>query len=109
LDADLRAIKTALAELSDPELRALISYTTETPQYAPGFLTWLDHACDWETRRRAGLDFRLVPLASVIPPEQDAVSGLAAILLRKRFADMPAVAALFGTIFAALTGDAGRH
>jgi hypothetical protein len=41
----LRAIKAALEELSDAELGALIDATYKAPQVAPGFLAWLDTAC----------------------------------------------------------------
>ena len=42
MDADLIAIKTALAEISDGELHALIAATYGVPQTAPGLLAWLE-------------------------------------------------------------------
>jgi hypothetical protein len=104
MDADLSPIVAALADLSDADLRALIRCTCKAPQLAPGFMAWLDTACDWEERRCRDARFRLAPPESAIPPEEDAMSIAGAVVLRQRFADMPAAAALFGAIADVLAG-----
>jgi len=54
MDTDLTAIKTALADISDTDLHALIAATYGVPQTAPGLLVWIDGTCDWELNRRRG-------------------------------------------------------
>ena len=49
---DSTAIRVALAELGDDELRALIATAIGGPQTAPGLLAWIEHAADWELHRR---------------------------------------------------------
>ena len=46
MDTDLTAVKAALADISDPELAALIAATYGVPQTAPGLLSWIDSACE---------------------------------------------------------------
>ncbi len=104
---DLSPIIAALGDLSDAQLSALIKCTYEAPQIAPGFLAWLDTACDWEQHRRTGFHYHLLPPESAIPPEEDAVSIAAVAVLRQQFADVPAVAALFGA--EVLMGGATKH
>ncbi len=98
MTADLSPLFAALANLSDAELRALIKYTYKGPQIAPGFLAWLDTACDWEERRRRNDHLPLLPPESAIPAEEGAVSITAVVVLRHQFANVPAVAALFQAI-----------
>lgn len=112
MDAELRAVAAALAALTDAELLALICAANGSLQAAPGFLAWVEHVADWETRRRAGLDFVLQPPDAAIDPCEDAASLAAAMMLRKQFArHVPRVAALFAAIVGALTGTASatRH
>jgi hypothetical protein len=114
LDNDLTPVVAALAKLADGELAALIDATDEVPQIAPGLLAWIEGACDWELNRRRGLDFPLQPPDAAIPPEEEAVSIAAAVIIRAQFAqdDRPeagAVAVLFDAIVAVLSGGERRH
>src|SRR5258708_7865967 len=84
-DAALRGVRAALASMTDPELDALVEATYKTPRTAPKLLAWLDSACAWQVHRRAGHDYELQAPKAAIPPEEDAVSIDAAILLRRAF------------------------
>ena len=107
---DLLHVTTALAELTDRELRTLIDATNGVPQTAPGLLAWIEHACDWELYRRQGFDSELRPPEAAIPPEEDAVSVAVAMAMRGSFAqDSPAVLALFDAIVKLLTASARLH
>ena len=112
--ADLMPVATALAELNDGELSALIDTTNNVPQIVPGLLAWIGHGCDWELNRRACVDFPLQSPDAAIPPEEDAASIAAMMTLRARFAqdanrDAGAVVALFDAMIRALTGGERRH
>jgi hypothetical protein len=109
MDTDLYRVVAALGDLSDAELSGLIKCTHEAPQIAPGFLAWLDTACDWEQHRRRDAHFPLPPPESAIPPEEDAVSIAATAVVRQQFANVPAVAARFGAIAGELTGGANEQ
>jgi hypothetical protein len=110
MDTDLRAIKAALAQFTDTELRALIDATSGVTQTAPGLLAWIDSACEWELNRRLGHDYELQPPEAAIPPEEDAVSIAATMTMREWFAqDSPAMLALFDALVELLTGDGRRH
>ena len=74
METDLVPIKTALGDMSDAELGALIDATYKVEQIAPGLLAWLDTACVWQLQQRDGYDFELQPPETAIPPEEDAVS-----------------------------------
>jgi len=105
MDAALRPIVAALADLDDGELAALIEATNEAPQIAPGLLAWLEHAADWERHRRAGMDFPLQPPVAATPPEEDSISIDAAVIVRAQFAqdervEARAVVRLFGEVAA---------
>ena len=105
MDANLQPITAALAELSEPQLHALIDATKGVPQIAPGLLAWLKAACDWELNGRVGLRYELQPPDAAIPPEEDAVSIAATMTMRATFAqDSPAVRALFDALVELLTG-----
>jgi hypothetical protein len=108
VDTDLRAIKAALAQVSDIELRALIDATSSVTQTAPGLLAWIDAACDWELNRRGRMEYELQP--PEIPAEEDAVSIEAAIAMRATFAqDSRAVLALFDAVVSLLSGGKQGH
>ena len=112
--ADLIPVATALAELNDGQLCALIDVTINVPQIVPGLLAWIGHACDWELNRRACVDFPLRLPHAAIPPEEDAASVVAMMTLRARFdqdagRDAGAVVALFDAMIRALTGGERRH
>jgi len=112
--ADLTPVATALAELSDGELCALIDTTDNLPPIVPGLLAWIGHACDWELNRRACVDLALQPPHLAIPPEEDALSIAAMMTLRMKFnqdarGDAGAVVALFDAMIRVLTGGALRH
>jgi hypothetical protein len=107
-------VATALAELNDGELCALIDVTNNIPQIVPGLLAWIGHACDWELNRRARVDFPLQSPDVAIPPEEDAASIAALMALRARFArdassDGGAAITLFDAMIRALTGGERRH
>jgi hypothetical protein len=55
MDPDLNPVVAALAELSDAELRALITATYGVPQTAPGLLAWLDSTCECAALPSAGV------------------------------------------------------
>ena len=110
MSTNLTAIKSALAEISDTELTALIGATNGVPQIAYGLLTWIESACDWELNRRAGHDYPLLPPEAAIDPSEDAVSIAAAIVLREQFAqDSLAVRAFFDELVGLLTGDGRKQ
>ena len=99
-----------LAELSEPQLHALVNATEGVPQIAPGLLAWLEAACDWELNGRVGLRYELQPPEAAIPLEEDAVSINAMIALRTAFAqDSPEVRALFDALVELLTGAGHNH
>ena len=101
----LAAIKAALAELSEPELHALIDATKGAPQVAPGLLAWIEAACDWELNGRLGLDYPLQPPEAAFRPEEDANSIDAPIAMRATLAKhSAAVRALFDALVELLTG-----
>jgi hypothetical protein len=105
MDTELRAVKAALADISDNELQALIDATRDGTQTAPGLLAWVDAACEWERNRRTGRDPELQPPEAAIDPSEDAVSIDAAIAMRATFAqDSSAVRAMFDALVALLTG-----
>jgi hypothetical protein len=91
MDTDLRAIKAALAQVTDTELRALIDATSGVTQTAPGLLAWIAAACDWELNRRDGVGYELQPPEAAIPPEEDAISIAAATSRRLRGIPAPCV------------------
>jgi hypothetical protein len=112
--ADLMPVVAALAKLNDGELCALIEVTNNVPQFVPGLLAWIGHACDWELHRRAFVDFPLQSPESAIPVEENSASIVAMIILRARFdqgagRDACPVVALFDAMIRALTGGARRH
>jgi hypothetical protein len=110
MDADLQAIKAALAELADAELHTLINAANRVPRTALGLSAWIDDACYWEVYRRRGFDFTLQPPEAAIPPEEDAVSIDAAIAMRARFAkDSRTERALFDTLAKLLTCGGRKH
>jgi hypothetical protein len=112
--AGLGPVVAALAELNDGELCALIEVTNNVPQFVPGLLAWIGHACDWELHRRACVNFPLQSPESAIPLEENSASIVAMIILRARFdqgagRDACPVVALFDAMIRALTGGARRH
>ena len=110
LNPNLDSVVSALAELGDVELAALIAATYGVPQIAPGLLAWIDGACDWELNRRRGLDYPLQPPEAAIDPSENEVSINAAVGLRDQFAqDSPAVCAFFDALVELLTGGGRKH
>jgi hypothetical protein len=110
MDNDLTAVKAALTELSDPELRVLIATTYGVPQNTPGLLAWIDSACDWELNRRGGFDYPLQPPEAAIDPSEDEVSINAAIVLCEQFAqDSPGALAFFEALVELLTCGEQKH
>ena len=110
MDTNLTAIKSALADISNTELTALIAATNGVPQIAYGLLVWIEGACDWELNRRRDFDYPLQPPEAAIDPSEDAVSISAAIVLRDQFAqDSSAVRAFFDALVGLLTGDGRKQ
>ena len=112
MDAELEPLATALAELQEAELRALVVAANELVLMAAGLLSWIEQLADRELNRRSGLNLPLQPPDAAIPPEEDAESIVAATMLRDGFAEgggrqQDPVVALFDAIVGALTG-AGR-
>jgi hypothetical protein len=112
--AGLGPVVAALAELNHGELCALIEVTNNVPQFVPGLLAWIGHACDWELNRRAFVNFRLQSPESAIPLEENSASIVAMIILRARFdqgagRDACPVVALFDAMIPALTGCDRSH
>ena len=71
-------LTTALAALSDRDLEALRELAPARGRVA-GLLAAITHAADWESRRRDGIDFDLLPLGEAIPEgDLDTALGLAA-------------------------------
>jgi len=101
---------SALADVGDTELHALIAATYGVPQIAPRRLAWIDGAFDWELNRRRGFDYMLQPPEAAIDPSEDAISIDAAIGMRATFAqDSPAVLALFDALVELLTSSGRKH
>ncbi len=114
MDADFSPLVAALSELTDTELRALTVVKCNVPQATPGLQAWIEHAADWETHRRVGIDFPLQPPDAAIPSEEDAVTIEEAMKLRVLFAqddraDAPGVANLLDAVVGVLTGVARRQ
>ena len=59
---------SALPDLTDAELHALIAASNGVPPVAYGLLVWIEGACDWELNRRAGHDYELLPPEAAIDP-----------------------------------------
>lgn len=110
MDVNLTPVASALAELSEPQLHAIIAAANGVPQVAPGLCAWLEATCDWELNGRVGLRYELQPPEAAIPLEEDAVSIDAVITLRDTFAkESPAVRAFFDALVGLLTGGELRH
>ena len=110
LVTDLTVVRDALEGLTDLELHALIVTINESSQIAPGLLTWIKGACDWEVNRRTGRHYQLLPPDAAIDPIEDAVSIQAIDAMRASFASSdfaPAVLKFFDVLLKLLTG-AGR-
>jgi hypothetical protein len=67
MDADLRPVVAAVAEIGDAELLALIDATPKAPQIAR-LLAWTDPAWDRVLSRRRGADFAHLPPEAAISP-----------------------------------------
>ena len=96
--AALTSIASALAELTDSELYALLVASNGVPKAANALLVWIEGACDWELNRRAGRHYDLLPPERAIDPSEGAASIDAAHSLRATFAtsgSAPAVLRLF--------------
>ena len=113
MSTDLRPMLSALGDLDDDELHALIATVNGVPQIAPGLLAWIEHAADWEVNRRRGVDWPLQPPEAAIDPSETGVSIDATVMLRERFAqyeeDRPAVVTLFDAIVGLLSGGERKH
>lgn len=105
MDADLIPVIDALGELSDTELHALIDATNKVTQIAPGLLAWIEHAADWEIRRRERHEFPLKRPDAAIPPEEEGMSVDALVSLRQAFPD---ASRPIGALFEAVISLLGR-
>jgi hypothetical protein len=61
INAQLDSVVTALAELDDRELHAMIAMANDGPQLAPSLFAWIEHVSDGELNRRDGTDLPLRP------------------------------------------------
>ena len=110
METDLQAVSSALGELTDSELHALIDAKQNVPQIAPGLLAWIEVACHWELNRRHRPDYVLRPSWVAIPPEEDAASIYTVMTLRALFGQGAGrVLALFDALVALLTGSKRKH
>jgi hypothetical protein len=109
MDTSVRPILTALAALTDDELRALIATVSDRAQTTPGLLAWVEYAADWEQHRRSGLNNPLQPPNAAIPRDEDDGSIAVAVALREQFVWLPNASALFAAILSALNGQMTRH
>jgi len=111
---NLMPIMTALGELEDVELRALMAAAGEVVVVAAaGLLAWIEHLADWELNRRDGLHFSLQPPEAAIPPEHEVHSLAAALMLRQQFVDdgepRESMVSLFDAILCVLTAGEQLH
>lgn len=109
VENELRPVASAVAELDDGQLHALIEAANDLVLMAAGLLSWIEHLADWELNRRAGMHFPLQPPDAAIAPEEDETSIAAAILLRDQFTkhrthDDDPMPALFDAVVGILTG-----
>ena len=110
MDRALHSVAAALAELDDAELHALIAATNRVPQTAQRVLAWIAGACDWELRRREGIDYPLQPPEAAIPPAQETACIDEAIDLRAMFAQgTHGEHALFDALAELLTPGERKH
>ena len=109
METDLQAVSSALAELTDSELHALIDAIKNVPQIAPGLLAWIEAACQWELNRRHGPDYALRPPWVAIPGEA-AASIYTVMTLRALFGQgAGGMHALFDALVALLTQGERKH
>jgi hypothetical protein len=94
-------IRTALAAIPDAELAALQATAGDSPQFAPGLLAFLSHACELELGRRRGSHFDLNGPHAAIDPSKMGASFTALAVLLATFDGQSPVAELLRA-----TGDA---
>jgi hypothetical protein len=110
METDLQTVSSALADLTDSELHALIDATKNVPQIAPGLLAWIEAACDAELNHRQGRDYALRRPAAAIAPEEDAARIYTILTLRALFGQgARGVPALFDAIVELLSGAERKH
>ncbi len=104
------AVVAALAAMTELDLRKLMASVNQVPQSAPGLFAWIEHAADWELRRRIGFNFPLQPPEAAIDPSEDEVSLGAAMMMRVVFStNAPDVGMFFEALVGELTGGEVRH
>ena len=86
MQTSLRALEEALAGLTDVELYALKVASTEAPRAAPGLLSWIEGACDWELNRRRGLRYMLQPPETAVDSSETALTIKAVYAMHTSFA-----------------------
>ena len=74
---------------------------TDGPQFAPGLLAFISHACDWELSRRVWPRFSVERTTPAIPPEEMGASFAVLAVLLATFGENSTV----GNLLAA-TGNA---
>jgi hypothetical protein len=110
MNRDMPEVVAALCAMSDAELATLIESVNHVPQIAPGLFAWLEHAADWELRRRVNAEIPLQPPEAAIDPSEDEISIAAVLMLQTLFAaNAPVVAAFFAAVAGELTGGTLRH
>ena len=77
----LKRIRSALAAMSDDELRALRDASGQPSDIAPGLFAWLEHIASWETDRREGRSYLLRFPSEAMELEEvpDALDSLGAL------------------------------
>ena len=108
---NLKPIENALAGLADSELRALKRACSGAPQIAPRLLAWIKGACDWESCRRGGRHYELLPPGAANDPSEGQVRVSAALMLRATFdsGSSPAVLHLLDALLALLSGSGRKR
>jgi len=90
MDADLTAIKAALADVNATQLTALITATNSIPPHPRMVYSSRSRgSATWDLNRRVGHDYELLPPEAAIDPSEDAISIDAAMVLRDQFAGIP--------------------
>jgi hypothetical protein len=101
---------TAVADLSEAELRALTTAANDVSYFAPVFLGWLEDLGEWELDRREGSGRARPEPPLAVSRDEDQLSVTAAMLLRQRFKHaLPRVASLLSGVVGVLASNVTLH
>ena len=106
-------VATRLAAIPCRDLDALSTTVNRFQQRLPGLLAWLEHAIDWEQRRRDGFEFPLRGPMKATPYSQARNSIVAIHVLASMFRDnvqhdSMAIAALLDLVETILRAEFAR-